>query len=360
MKKYDEILQLSTEEEFLNAFEQLRNDDEFLALFSEVRDLLSVAYYFGDDFEAHEVENSLLTKTVACFDNPTFIIDGEVHEAVQYAYCADSKVPEGTVLVPINAYNEVMGTSYTSEEYKKQFPATITIIDYPHHSDDVSPVYQKTFEAQPLLSSGGSGFTLNPNDFKELYSLNLYSHAIYFDDPESAASVYMNMGHSDLYPNDESYKATYKIMDILAIFGEFFLLLYIGMLLICALVFVNFARRSIKRQMYQIGVLRALGCKNKIISNLFLYNLLIMGFFISLISLIVTGIAIPILNDVLLENMMPMLYVTPSNDFEVLRFNFFTATMDLITIMIISVLSSLQIFASCKKIKPINIIRSKE
>ena len=147
-------------------------------------------------------------------------------------------------------------------------------------------------------------------------------------------------------------------MDIVSVFGEFFLLLYIALLIICALLLIGFARRSVKRKMYEIGVLRALGCRNRTVAFFFMRPLFEIAIFIAAISVTSVLILEPILNEILISNLALLLDTAPIKELKILHFNLLSAGIDVITVTLLSFISSLIIIRSCKKIKPINIIRN--
>ena len=68
----------------------------------------------------------------------------------------------------------------------------------------------------------------------------------------------------------------------------------------------------------------------------------------------------PMLNDLLIENLAVMLDTVPIHELRILRFNLPSACIDIATILFLSVISSLGVFMSCRRIRPINIIRNKE
>lgn len=356
MAEYERIMEIKSQRERNEALEGLKDDDTFRAFYSEVTDYLSIAYYFGNDYEAQEIAY-VQSRSGTSLDNPYVIINGVTYQGKQWAYAPLADLPKGEMHIHASAYNDIMGTDYSAEQLEAMMPFTLTLIDYPFSRSDGDPVYQKTFTVTGI--SYGP-FLLNYSDYLELYSVHLYPHAVYFDNTESAASTYMKLEKSDFFLSDEYYKTIYTIMDVVSVFEDFFLLLYVGLIAVCALLLVTFSRRSVKRRMYEIGVLRALGYKNLTVATLFMRNLVIMSAFIALISIGGVLVLDSTLNAILIENLALMLDSSPIKELTIIKFSILSACIDMLTILVLSFISSLGALSSCRRIKPMNIIRDRE
>ena len=61
---------------------------------------------------------------------------------------------------------------------------------------------------------------------------------------------------------------------VIRIFGNFLNLISFGFLLICVVYLLYFGYQSIKSNLYEIGIITALGCNNKDMAKLFIYGIL--------------------------------------------------------------------------------------
>lgn len=138
------------------------------------------------------------------------------------------------------------------------------------------------------------------------------------------------------------------------------LLLYVGLLGVSALLYVSFARRSVKRRTYEVGVLRALGIGTSAVSRLFMYDLLTVGAVIAVVSLSAVVRLDPVLNTVLSDNLAAILDTVPLRELHILHFSFLSALIDVATVLALSALSSLAAFRFCRRLRPIAIIRNKD
>ena len=357
ISEYKKITKNQPQRKLYSALRKLKEHEEFAPFFNEVKNYLSLAYYFGDDFESQDIAY-VQARGGTSLDNPCVILNGEQYSGDHWSYSADESLQNGEIKIPIKIYNSIMHTRLSEEEAALIPQFEITLVDYPFYSNEVEPVYTKTFTVTAVVPD--ETIMLSYADYLELYQVHLYPYAICFDNTKSAAGIFTDMESSDFFTNNEFFKTIYKIMDVVEVFKDFFLLLYLGLIAVCALLYINFARRSIKRRLYEIGVLRALGSKNETISQLFTYNLLVMAVFISIISIGGFLISIPLLNDLLIENLAIMLNTGPIKALKILHFDLLSSLIDVITILLLSFLSSFSVLMSCKKIKPINIIRNKD
>ncbi len=335
----------------------LRKNEDFIAFYDEVKDYLSLGYYFGNDFKAQEV-TYVQSRGGTSFDNVQITVKGQTFSGRQWTYVPSEELGSDEIHIPLSLYNDIAGTRYNAEELNLYFkPFVMTVSDYPFHTAEGAPVYQKTFTVTGI--SYGP-FLLSYDNYLDLYEKHLYSYGIYFDNTESAAGIYTNMEGSNFFLGDEYYKTIYTIMDIVSIFEDFFMFLYIGLIGVCALLLIGFARRSIKRRMYEIGILRALGCKNKTVAGIFMLNMAAVATIIALISIVGVRILDPALNSVLIDNLATILDTAMIKNVKILKFDLLSAIVDTLTIILLSFLSSLSVFLSCRKIKPISIIQNKE
>ena len=353
--EFIEISKLRTGREA--ALEQMRDREDFIAFYSEIRDYLSVCYYFGDDYERYEIDYVQSRKGTS-FDNIYLSINGNKFAGKQWAYMPAEGLTDNEIRIPGILYNEFMGTSFNNEELSKYFrPFEVTLYEYPFHSAEGEPLYEKTFTVTGI-SYGPVLFSYT--EYLKIYEVHLYPYALYFDNTASAASTFLNIEKSGFFIGDEYYKTIYTIMDIVEVFRDFFLLLYVGIILVCAMLLVGFARRSIKRRMFEVGVLRALGCKNKTVACAFMINMVQIAIFVAVISIVSVRVLDSTLNRILIENLEKMFDTALIKNLHILRFSILSALVDTVTILLLGFVASFGVFRSCRRIKPMSIIQNRD
>ena len=293
-------------------------------------------------------------RRATALDNPYITVDGKRIDGRQWSYSISEELQSGEILISPMLYNEIFGTEYSYDDTESTIePFTLRLTDYPYHTDEGDPIFEVEFT---VVGFTKEMFSFGNGDYLDLYEAHLYPYAIYFDNTESAAGVYMGMEYSSFFLGDEYYKTIYKIMDVVSVFKDFFLLLYVGLIGVCAMLLTGFARRSIKRRMYEIGILRALGCKNKTVASMFMINMGVVAIAISLISIVGVRVLDTVLNRVLMDNLSNILQTMPIRNLRILQFDLLSASVDMLTVILLSFLAAFGVFFACRKIKPMDII----
>ena len=163
-----------------------------------------------------------------------------------------------------------------------------------------------------------------------------------------------------MYSTDKYIDGIYSIMNIVLIFNDFFKLITIAIAFVCVGLLVSYGRRNIKRRLFEIGVIRGLGGKNRQLYGVFLFQILYLLFFVSIISSITLIFLDDVINNILLENIMLFLNNTYIRDLSIISFNPILIIVNLVVLSLLTILSSSSLLLILRKIKPINIIRKKE
>ena len=149
-------------------------------------------------------------------------------------------------------------------------------------------------------------------------------------------------------------------MNIVLIFNDFFKMITIAIAFVCVFLLVSFGRRNIKRRLFEIGVIRALGGKNEDLYVVFLHQILYLLIFVSIISSITLVFLDDVINNILVENIMLFLNNSYIKDLSIVSFNPILIIVNLLSLSVLTIMGSSSLLLMLRKIKPINIIRKKE
>ena len=143
-------------------------------------------------------------------------------------------------------------------------------------------------------------------------------------------------------------------------FNKFFE--FIAMILVCACVFIitSFGVKNIKSKMYEVGVMKALGCKLSSFFVIFgLHTLLIA--FTTIVVFVVGYVAFAnVANHILLESLKA---ITPTKimlDLQFIKFDWRLALINSAVVVFISIVSTIIPIILLRRIKPVTIIKAKE
>ena len=150
-----------------------------------------------------------------------------------------------------------------------------------------------------------------------------------------------------------------RINEITTTLHDLFLFLEILIIVIIAFYLIYFGLKSIKQNHYQIGVIKALGGRNRDVEKIFVLKTFIIGIIISILSALVSTTFISLANGILLASIEQLLGMKLSH-INIITINPMVLLFDATLLVIISFISSLIPTILLKKIKPVEIIKAKE
>jgi ABC-type antimicrobial peptide transport system permease subunit len=165
---------------------------------------------------------------------------------------------------------------------------------------------------------------------------------------------------NDYVANSIRMSAVQTMTKAVSVFNSFFELL-VG-ILICSCIFtiVSFGIKNVKSNMYEIGVLKALGCRNSRFIIMFVIHTLVINLLLLIISTsgfyIFSGVA----NNVLTESLKQLASNHVVLNLNFIEFDFELIIKDNLLIGLISIISTIIPLSILRKIKPITIIKAKE
>lgn len=250
-------------------FKKLTQSDECLAFYDEISQFLNVAYSFDPDFVEHVITSG--GKQFVSTGISTFEFGGKAFECKESWFSsADFKntVPLGDneVLMNYDLYNEIFGTSYTSQTMN-QFVAHEVKFSYYLMCDQSKS--QKKYSATIKiigLNNNTANFNVADNLLKDLQRAEMFAFGLYFDD-EAQTELLVNVADENGFVPYSSIAGSIATMTkAVGVFSNFFNLIFIVLCVALLLLMVQFELKNIKDKMKDIGVLNALGAKD---GNLF-------------------------------------------------------------------------------------------
>ena len=125
-------------------------------------------------------------------------------------------------------------------------------------------------------------------------------------------------------------------------------------------ILISFSTKMIKDKYHEIGILKALGCKNSTISVTFGLQLLLIMALTIIMSILGYLLFIGAANDVLVSSLKELAPNRVVLDLEFLTFKPMIALINSLLIVVLTVVSFVIPMLSIYNIKPVKIIKSKE
>ena len=194
---------------------------------------------------------------------------------------------------------------------------------------------------------------------KMLNRFNYNVQGLVFSDPTQDEAIRTTANELGLCPLCYDSYAYPLINSIILGFGGFIKLIAIVLLVFSIIYIIGYGVNMIKQSLYEIGVLKALGCKNFDISIIFFIKTLFTGLIISLLSILGIILFTRIGNNILIKSFEDFAMVK-FNNVNIIYNNVKLAAFDVVLTLIVILISSFIPLFYLSKIKPIVILRDKK
>ena len=188
---------------------------------------------------------------------------------------------------------------------------------------------------------------------------NTYTYSVYLDDPTLARDISDVINECELSICSGMIGNVHFIERCIGIFDKFFGVTMIFILAVCIIFLVNFGIRSIRSNIYEIGVIKAMGGIKKDIRKIFISQSLILGVGILIVTYIGMQIGALVANEIFLASLSA---VTNSNLYGIQAIGFYhnVAIFDICIAMMIVVISAIIANKSIDRLNLISILKAKE
>ncbi len=332
--------------------------DLAIRFYEELNDSLNLAYTVNPDFMA--AYNGDGGRAYANFGEGKIQADGRALTlSAKYAHC-DNSLKEGEILLNQTVYCELVGKNATDIDWESVKGKKIALSLGDLHSD--SPNFEREFTVKQAFTTPGSGhaFSLAPGAFKELLSHSTYAYALYFDNVESAIDVY-DMGEEMGYTvQSPLFSAMYTVSGAANVFVDLFEIIIWVMYALVALTLVGFATGSVKKCIYEIGVLRAMGAKIGDLVVLFVVQMILVSVLVCLLAGLGLWLGADICNAALAEGFAAVTKNAAMREIRFVAYSWLTVLFDAGIMFGLTVLCAVVPLLLLRRIKPREIIRAKE
>lgn len=357
-EKYAELIegfkQLDpTKISYEEAYEKLTSQDLFLSFAEDVKLFLGIGYTFSENYiSAMEQDPNVLG--FAKLKNCTLIGDGHSYtsEGSTTFFSSSARnvgLAAGEIALPYQIANEIFDTSYSTSNLSSFEPRKVTL--------NIDGGFTREFTLKKLLTS--NYIAVGDEDMRYFRELDVIPYALYFDDISYAALLTESAKENFYAVTSLFSESITRVGNIIVIFEDIFYIAEIILLVVCALFLVNFGVSSVKRNTYQIGVIKALGSKTSQISGIFVRQTLLVGLLILCLSVggiyFITQFANAVLLEALKAYLSSFIF-----DITIIKFIPELVCLDLMMVMIISLISAFVPIVWVHNIKPIKIIKAKE
>ena len=203
-------------------------------------------------------------------------------------------------------------------------------------------------------------FLVSPEVFRELLAPSVYAYALYFDDMEGAMQAYEAGTELGFAVQSPIISAMYTVSRAASVFIDFFDIIIWTMFILAAITLANFAAGSVRKCMYEIGVVRAMGGKTRDLVWLFILQMLLVSAAVCLISMLGLWLGAGMCNSVLAEGFASVTKNVVMRELRFISFSWMTVLFDAVAEVVLTALCTVVPLLILHHIKPREIIRAKE
>ena len=337
------------------------SNDKYIEFVTEVANYLGIGYNFSKDYASSiktlEFKDLLTVERSCAFDEN----DKETYRGTMYVLRDKNKkfdLKDNEVVMSITTYNSLFNTNYTENNYKEFIPHKYTF------KKSINPNYKDfRFEKElyiKALSKEKVYTTVADDMFLDFINCDVYCYALYFDNVEHSMEL-LKVAEERQYSFSAvaSVSNIYLVTRSIEILGSFLQIIEIALLFACMFYLGSFGIRSIKSNMYEIGVIKSLGGSNKDIGKIFVVQNLIVGIGVILLSVLGMYIAAEVSNEILIQSFKTVLNTTIKS-IKLVQFYPTLVVIDLMIAVVLIIVSSFIPTRFLRKVKPIDILKAKE
>ncbi len=359
---------------------EITGREDYLDFYSELTGYLAICYSTNPNYRQDAIDYTMQSRVVGYFNNldiydtqGNLLTEGLLLQCSNQQFASETescdkygyKVEENDeIYIKYSFYNDLFGTRLTPDDTSAFEEKTVVFKNYDVTRDrEDEPLYTKTYRIVGVTHEVGIHALLTDEEFKSVRQYDVYTTALYFTSVENCAEIYRLTEGTPFYPANQSLKAVCEVVDVVEIFREYFNLLTVMIAAIGLLILIGYHAGNLKSRRYEIGVLRSLGGKVRDIGMIFFLQSLLIGMVTSLLFALGAIMLTDLVNGILVESFRTYIDLPATkflNEITVLEMSGGIIAVDIIFLLTISVISSLVPLLTIHRIKPINIVRSRE
>lgn len=356
-ERYDELINLVAGGTGLDELQQMPQCTEFL---NELSLTLNTAYSlnpnFAEDWANYDKSNF---KNFCYLQQPSITLEDETYSNGTFYCILNGDVKAGEVKICKATWRSVTGLnkSYEDTEYWNSLlgkDVTFTV----HNNATGEELTSITLKITGFVIK--DGMRVSKETIKELRKYDAVPFALYFDVTSDVANLYKTGEPFNFYLPSMQYLAVQSVAGGVGAFRDFFVMIVVVLYVASALLLVYFGVRSIRKNVYEIGVLRALGTQTHNLAALFALQMFVLGLIIAVISVPAMYLGAKVGNSLLVRGFVAYSGNYLANNVTIIRFRPVTALVGMLLIIVLSMAASVVPILALRRIKPRQIINSKE
>ena len=326
--KYSDVIDRFSEITNMNAI-----DEEMMNFYDYVVQALAIGYSFDDNYIKSSREDISVRNYQYTYK--TMVNGKDVSDTIKYFSASgpyDIDLADNEIYMDFDNYNVIFGTKYNLSNLDTFTPHEITFKcgDY---EDEVE--YEETFTIVKIGPRISGPMLVSDNKYKEMKTALTFCYGLYFDGDDLTSIIDKSIQNN--YVNMSiKMTAVQTMSEAVSVFNAFFELIVLILLTLCVFILISFGLKNVKSTMYEIGVLKALGCRFSNFIIIFGLHTLVIVVLTSFMSFMGFRIFADLSNDILVESVKQL---APSHfliNLSFIKFNLKIILTDIILVILIS------------------------
>ena len=344
---------------------ELAESEACIAFYDEIYQYLDVAYSFDKNFVENSVKTGirqLCSTGISVFKDE----EGNEHEW-KASYFSNAKLSnskalgDNEIVMNYAIYNELFKTAYTPQNLKDFEPQEV---DFSYYSMCDETKSQKKYEAKltivGLNNNEVTKCNVADNILRDLQRIETFTFGLYFENEEQAELLFNLADGNSFLPNSSIAGSITTMTKAVNVFSEFFNLIFIVLCVALLLLMIQFEVKNIKDKMQDIGIMKALGSRDIDLILIFGFQVAAAGLLMALLFIAGSFVFIGVANDILVLSLSKIATNTMIMNLSFLTVKWKYLLYDCLLAFIIILFSFIVPMLRLRRIKPTNVIKSKE
>lgn len=352
---FDKISKENKPKNLTQFYNEIKSLDEYSDFLQEAINFLAYGYSFEEDYSV-AIQNGEF-RNIIKINRFSVSLDEKnpIHYSTPIVFYNDSSLNENEIVLSVTTFNAAFGT--THKDNSNFEPCEVTLTFYKDDNKNGEVEYQKTLKIIKLTSSTQN--KMNLNFAGDLKKYDVVKYGIYLEDHQNISTMIDVATKNEFVINSVDATKLSTINRVLEIFGKFFLFIELFFLLVTIIFIINTGKAAIKKNKYEIGILKAIGTSNGSIIRQFFKQSIVLCLSIGILSNIGIYVGTMVGNNILVAAFEAILDTT-FYDLRLINYIPELVFKDLIYIGVIAIISFIIPQIMLFRIRPIEIIRAKE
>ena len=327
----------------------------------EVSNYLNLCYSVNPDWREDYLEDYAARVAIGFvhFDEVGFVAEnGKSFGPVgQYLYYHDG-IAEDEAWMNYEVYNALFGTSYTKEN------ARVTDVSGDGHTIDVSLTardgskFTRTFRVTGLDMNSALG--ISKSYLKGDKATSVLTYAVYLTDAENAIGSIEAAEEMLFYPTGEEVRALLDVAEIAEIIAELLGYIAVAVAVLTVLMVALTAAITLRSGIFEIGMLRALGCTTARVGAMFLLQVAVMCITVCVIGAVGAALGTAFADGAVAANIEEAYPMVTLVDLHVASYDNALMAADCAVAAAVTAASGIIPVLAVRRVRPVRIIRAKE